>query len=80
MWQKRDKSGLLIVISGLLTLVVLVAAVLLYRWINRVGDADRVRQKELLEVAFRGFQSEFAGAIQEIHSGAALYPHSTGRS
>lgn len=67
-WQEREKSGLLIVVSGLMTLVVLVAAVLLYRWINRVGGADRVRQKELLEVAFRGFQSEFVSAVQEIHS------------
>ena len=68
MWQKDVKSALLIVVFILLTLVVLVAAVLLYRWTDRVRDADRVRQKELLEVAFRGFQSEFTSAIQEIHS------------
>ena len=67
-WEKRDKSRWLIVASCLLALTVLVAAVLLYRWIGRVSDADRLRQKELLEVAFRGFQSEFAGAIQEITS------------
>jgi len=67
-WQKDVKSALLIVVFILLTLVVLVAAVLLYRWTDRVRDADRVRQKELLEVAFRGFQSEFTSAIQEIHS------------
>ncbi|PYV40958.1 MAG: hypothetical protein DMG06_18635, partial [Acidobacteria bacterium] len=67
-WQKRDKSGWLIVASGLLGLTLLVAAVLLYRWIGRVSDADRLRQKELLELAFRGFQSEFAAAIQEITS------------
>ena len=67
-WQKHDKSGLLIIFSGLLTLVVLAAAVLLYRWIDRVSEADRVQQRELLEVAFRGFQSEFSGTIQEIFS------------
>ena len=67
-WQKYDKSGLLIIFSGLLGLVVLAAAVLLYRWIDRVSDADRLQQKELLEVAFRGFQSEFSGAIQETFS------------
>ena len=68
MWQKHDKSGLLIIFSGLLGLVVLAAAVLLYRWIDRVSDAERLQQRELLEVAFRGFQSEFSGAIQEIFS------------
>ena len=68
MWQKHAKSGLLIIVSGLLLLVVLGASVLLYRWIDRVSDADRLQQKELLEVAFRGFQSEFASAIQEIFS------------
>ncbi len=68
MWQKHDKSGLLIIFSGLLTLVVLVAAILLYRWIDRVSAADRLQQKELLEVAFRGFQSDFSSTIQEIFS------------
>ncbi len=68
MWQKHDKSGLLIIFSGLLGLVVLAAAVLLYRWIDRVSGAERLQQRELLEVAFRGFQSEFSGAIQEIFS------------
>jgi signal transduction histidine kinase len=59
---------MLIIFSGLLALVVLAAAVLLYRWIDRVSDADRLQQREILEVAFRGFQSEFSGAIQEIFS------------
>ena len=68
MWQKHDKSGVLIIFSGLLALVVLAAAVLLYRWIDRVSDADRLQQRELLEVAFHGFQSEFSGTIQEIFS------------
>ena len=68
MWQKHDKSGLLIIFSGLLGIVLLAAAILLYRWIDRVSDAERLQQRELLEVAFRGYQSEFSGAIQEVFS------------
>lgn len=65
-WHKREKTGWRIVTVVLLTMVVLTAAVLLYRWMDRVRDADRLREKELLEAAFRGFQSEFASIFQEI--------------
>ncbi len=47
-------------------MLVLTAALLLYRWVDRVRDADRLREKELFEAAFRGFQSEFTSIFQEI--------------
>ncbi|MFN8007427.1 MAG: HAMP domain-containing sensor histidine kinase [Terriglobia bacterium] len=67
MWERYDKSRLFFLVSGLFVLVAL-AAILLYRWIDRVSAADRLQQKELLEVAFRGFQSDFSSSIQEIFS------------
>jgi len=65
-WDKRQKSSSLIIIAALLMLVILSAAILLCRWIDRVRDADRLREKELLEVAFHGLQAEFSTAFQEI--------------
>lgn len=46
-----------------LTLLVCVAAVMQYRWINRASEADRRQQREFLEAAVRNFGDDFRERI-----------------
>ncbi len=46
----------------------MLAGALLYRWINRVSEADREHQVEFLAAAMRSFRGDFAGTLLEIRS------------
>jgi signal transduction histidine kinase len=63
----HSKSNLLVVLTSTLLLILLLsAAALMYRWINRLNQADRQQETEFLETAMHSFQGEFSGAVQEI--------------
>jgi signal transduction histidine kinase len=64
----RSRPSLLAISFGGLLLLLVLAGALVYRWVNRVSEADRQQQKAFLEAAMRSFQGEFSGAVQEILS------------
>ena len=62
----RFKPGLPALVFGVWAVLLLFAAVFLYRWINRAHEADRQQQHELLVTALRGCATEFNSAVQEV--------------
>ena len=50
---------------GALLLLLMLAAVMQYRWINRISEADRQQRHELLETALHDFRSEFEARLRE---------------
>ncbi|MBD0369715.1 MAG: HAMP domain-containing histidine kinase [Pyrinomonadaceae bacterium] len=60
---RANKSGWLLIVCIALMLVMCVAAVLQYRWINRASEADRRQQREYVEAAIRNFSDDFAERI-----------------
>ncbi len=65
MWLARFGSKWLLAACGALLLLLLLAAIMQYRWINQISDADRQQRHELLEAAMRGFRSEFDAILRE---------------
>jgi two-component system sensor histidine kinase SenX3 len=63
-WARVKSSWLLIGCMALM-LVVCVAAVLQYRWINRASEADRRQQREYLDSALRNFADDFRERIHD---------------
>ena len=59
------KSGWLLIGSVALLLLVSVAAVMQYRWINRASEADRQQQREFLDAALRNFADDFRERIHD---------------
>lgn len=83
--RTHSKSDWLVVLFGtVLLLLLLSAAALMYRWINRSNEADRQQEKEFLETAMRSFQGEFSSAVKEIlftfHPATRLPPNTTPES
>ncbi|MCL5670506.1 MAG: hypothetical protein M1423_04305, partial [Acidobacteria bacterium] len=65
---KRPNSGYPLLIIAVFGVGLLLAGILLYRWINRVSVADREQQVEFLQAAMRSFRGDFAGTLLEIRS------------
>jgi two-component system, OmpR family, sensor histidine kinase SenX3 len=53
------KSGWLLIGCIALMLLMCVAAILQYRWINRASEADRRQQREYLDATLRNFSDDF---------------------
>jgi signal transduction histidine kinase len=68
MLWKQAKSTYSLLIIGVFGVGLLLAGILLYRWINRVSVADREQQVEFLQAAMRSFRGDFAGTLLEIRS------------
>ncbi|NOT59475.1 MAG: hypothetical protein HOP19_04530 [Acidobacteria bacterium] len=62
----RFKPNLPALVFGVWAVLLLLAAVLLYRWINRAHEADRKQHRELLVTALRSCATEFNSAVQEV--------------
>ncbi len=88
MFYERIKANWLMLSCGVLLLLLLLAAVLQYRWINRVSEADRQQQREFLDSSLRNFRNEFTTSLQEplpvfrptllLRPGTALEPYLAG--
>lgn len=65
MWLARFGSKWLLTACGALLVLLVLAAVMQYRWIHQISDADRQQRHELLEAAMRGFRSEFDAILRE---------------
>jgi two-component system sensor histidine kinase SenX3 len=59
----RIGSGWLLIACVALMLLMCVAAVMQYRWINRASEADRRQQREYVEAALRNFSDDFRERI-----------------
>lgn len=64
----HSRPNLLLISASVLLLLLSLAGVLIYRWIDRASEADRQQQKEFLETAMRSFEGEFSGTFQDILS------------
>src|SRR2546421_4505486 len=85
MWLARFGSKWLLIACGGLLLLLVLAAVMQYRWINLMSDADRQQRHEILETALRGFHNEFEEILREplriyrpnpgLHPGTVIEPY-----
>jgi len=64
-WIERLKARWLWIACGVLLALLAWIAVVQYRWINRVSDADQRRREELLERAVRDFRRDFTETLRE---------------
>jgi len=65
MWLARFGSKGLLIACGALLLLLALAAVTQYRWINRFSEADRRQRREVLEAEMRGLRNEFDSILHE---------------
>jgi two-component system, OmpR family, sensor histidine kinase SenX3 len=68
MWQRLQTSlrfNWLLLGGAALCVLLLLAAVLQYRWINRVSEADQQLRHMLLETTLRSFQRDFDRKMRE---------------
>lgn len=83
----RVKSNWIFIAGAALVLLTLFAAVLQYRWINRVSAADRRQRRDFLDTTLRGFSDDFHDTILRLlpffrpspvlKDGASLEPYLT---
>src|SRR5260370_21160534 len=59
----RIRSGLLPALGAALFLLLLLAGVVQYRWIDRVSEADRRQRQDYLETTLRTFDGDFKDTI-----------------
>jgi len=62
----RFGSKWLLMACGALLLLLALAAVTQYRWINRISEADRRQRRELLEATLHGFGGDFDRTLREL--------------
>jgi len=65
---KLSKSNYPLLITAVFAVGLVLAGVLLYRWINRASVADHEQQAEFLNVAMRSFRGEFVAPLLEIRA------------
>src|ERR1051326_2019603 len=65
MWVARFGSKWLLAACGALLVLLVLAAVMQYHWINQISEADRQQRRELLQTAMRGFRNEFDAIVRE---------------
>ena len=70
----RIKSVWLLVGSVALMLLLALAAVQQYRWINRVSEADRRQRREYMETTLRSTSNDFRETIHELLPTFRPYP------
>jgi signal transduction histidine kinase len=70
----RIKSVWLLVGSVALMLLLALAAVQQYRWINRVSEADRRQRREYMETTLRSTSNDFRETIHELLPSFRPYP------
>jgi signal transduction histidine kinase len=66
MKRPHARSGFLVGLFSVLLVLLLVAGVLMHRWINRASEVDRQEQRALLMAAMRSFQGDFSATMQEV--------------
>ncbi len=74
---KLSKSNFPLLLIGVFAVGLLLAAGLLYRWINRASIADREQQVEFLNAAMRSFRGEFIAPLLEIRASFRPLPRAT---
>jgi two-component system sensor histidine kinase SenX3 len=62
----RIRSSWLLIGSAALMLLLALAAVQQYRWINRVSEADRRQRREYMEATLRSTSNDFRETIHEL--------------
>jgi two-component system sensor histidine kinase SenX3 len=70
----RIRSSWLLVGSVALMLLLALAAVQQYRWINRVSEADRRQRREYVETMLRSTSNDFRETIHELLSAFRPFP------
>lgn len=65
MWLARFGSKWLLTACGALLVLLVLAALMQYRWINQISEADRQQRRALLATALRGFRNEFDAILRE---------------
>ncbi len=68
MLGKRPNSTYPLLILVVFGIGLILAGILLYRWIDRASAADREKQAEFLGAAMRSFRGDFAGTLLEIRA------------
>ena len=69
MWQRIQTSlraNWLLLGGGVLCVLLVLTAILQYRWINRVSQADQQQRRTLLETTLRNFQGDFERQLRDL--------------